>query len=188
MAQLIKTTAACFLALLLYSCRTSQKTTSVVSETLSSESSSASRVSENSLSQILSTLSLQADSIVVWMQSGNAAAVSTLPSKSDSIARPSLHSMSKTSTAQHTFTPPKDKPQVAKILISGVKANTQSIKQHHTTKSEQDTVTQKVSSNSSQHIERQTAPRTRIRVHMIIVLLTLILAILAACLKAHLRK
>ena len=130
MAQLIKTTAACFLALLLYSCKSSQKISSAVSETLSSESSSASRVSENSLSQILSTLSLQADSIVVWMQSGNAAAASILPSKSDSIARPSLQSKSKASTAQHTFTPPKNVPQVAKILISGVKANTQSIEQH----------------------------------------------------------
>lgn len=190
MTQNINTRVACFvLALFLSSCKASHKASSIVSETLSSETSLASRVSENSLSQILSTLTLQADSIVLWMQSCNAETASVQSSQTTFRAQPALHSASKESTAQSALIPLKDRPQVAKILISGVKANIQHNEQHQSNTQSQDTISTMMSHQSSQHNKDLSITRARMRINILIfVLFALIMALLAAQLKRHLRK
>ncbi len=119
-----------FATMLLSACRTAHKATKEVTATQTAETSQSSVADQTSFAALLSSLSLRADSIVLWLQDGETVQAATC-SEEDRQRMPadsSIRSQLNAATVQFVDSPiPTARPSargrsgnVSKILISGV--------------------------------------------------------------------
>lgn len=149
-----------FLTMLMSACRTAHKATKEVTATQTAESSQSSVAEQASFAALLSSLSLRADSIVLWLQDGETVQAASF-SEEDRQRLPadsSLRSQLNAATVQFVDSPiPSARPsargrtfgKVSKVVISGVHLDSKTEGKTVTAYHARDSLTAKESKDTS---------------------------------------